>query len=71
MGVVFIILDNSTVTGSIRVGRTEEGTESTRSEMTDLLGVNLSENLSRWVGEGDRIFGFQKVLSKHDVLQLR
>jgi ribonuclease HI len=42
-------LGNSSATGSIRVGRTEEDTDSTRVEMTDLLevliGVNVTENL--------------------------
>ena len=31
MGAVFIVLENPTTTGSIRVGRTEEVTDSTRS----------------------------------------
>ena len=34
-GADFIILDIPTATGSIRVGHTEEGTDSTRAEMTD------------------------------------
>ena len=41
-------------TGSIRVDRTEEGTDSTRTEMVDLLevliGVNVTENLVVMVG---------------------
>ncbi len=49
MGVGFIVLGNSAATGSIRVGRTEEDTGSTRTEMTDLLevliGVKVTENL--------------------------
>jgi hypothetical protein len=49
MGAGFIVLGNSVVTGSIRVGRTEEGTDSTREEMTDLLevliGSKVTENL--------------------------
>ena len=32
MGAVFIVLENPKVTGSIRVIRTEEGTDSTRAE---------------------------------------
>jgi hypothetical protein len=39
MGAVFIVLGNSATTGSIRVGRTEEDTDSTRVEMVDLLEV--------------------------------
>jgi hypothetical protein len=49
MGAGFIVLGNSTATGSIRVGRTEEGTDSTRAEMADLLevliGAKVTENL--------------------------
>jgi ribonuclease HI len=49
MGAGFIVLGNSEATGSIRVGRTEEGTNSTREEMTDLLealiGSKVTENL--------------------------
>jgi hypothetical protein len=49
MGAVFIVLGNSPATGSIRVVRTEEVTDSTRAEMTDLLevliGTNVTENL--------------------------
>jgi hypothetical protein len=37
MRVGFIVLGNPDVTGSIRVDRTKEDTDSTRSEMTDLL----------------------------------
>jgi ribonuclease HI len=48
-GAGFIVLDNSTATGSIQVGRTEEGTDSTRAEMAVLLDVliwaNVKENL--------------------------
>ena len=44
-----IVLKNPKATGSIRVVRTEEGTDSTRVEMTDLLevliGANVNENL--------------------------
>ncbi len=39
MGAGFIVLGNSVSTGSIRVGRTEEGTDSTRAEMEVLLEV--------------------------------
>jgi hypothetical protein len=49
MGAGFIVLGNSAATGSIRVGRTEEGTDSTRSEMAALLevliGAKVTENL--------------------------
>ena len=49
MGAGFIVLENPKATGSIRVGRTEQGTDSTRSEMTDLLevliGANVKDNL--------------------------
>ena len=49
MGAGFIVLENPTATGSIRVGRTEEGTDSTRAEMAALLevliGANVKENL--------------------------
>ncbi len=45
----FIVLGNSAVTGSIRVVRTEEGTDSTRTDVTDLLevliGAKVTENL--------------------------
>ena len=49
MGAAFIVLENPTATtGSIRVGRTEEGTDSTRAEMAALLevliGANVREN---------------------------
>ncbi len=49
MGTGFIVLWKSVSTGSIRVVRTEEGTDSTREEITDLLevliGTNVTENL--------------------------
>ena len=49
MGADFIVLKNPKATGSIRVGRTEEGTDSTRAEMAALLevliGSNVNENL--------------------------
>jgi ribonuclease HI len=49
MGSGFIVQGNSAATGSIRVGRTEESTDSTRAEMAALLevliGVNVTENL--------------------------
>ena len=49
MGAGFIGLGNSVATGSIRVVRTEAGTDSTRAEMTDLLevliGAKVTENL--------------------------
>ncbi len=49
MGAVFIVLKNPKETGSIRVVRTEEGTDSTRTEMTSLLevliGANVNDNL--------------------------
>ena len=49
MGAGFIVLGNNKATGSVRVGRTEEGTDSTREEMTTLLevlvGANVKENL--------------------------
>ena len=49
MGAGFIVFKNPMSTGSIRVGRTEEGTDSTRAEMADLLevliGANVNENL--------------------------
>ena len=49
MGAGFIVLGNSAATGSVRVVRTEEGTDSTRAEMTALLevlvGVIVKENL--------------------------
>ena len=49
MGSGFIVLENSESTGSIRVGRTEEGTDSTRVEMETLpevlIGANVKENL--------------------------
>jgi ribonuclease HI len=48
MGTGFIVLGNSATTGSIRVGRTEEDTDSTRAEMSDLLevliGAKVTEN---------------------------
>ena len=37
MGAIFIVLKNPKATGSIRVVRTEEGTDSTRAEMAALL----------------------------------
>jgi hypothetical protein len=49
MGSGFIVLGNPGVTGSVRVGRTEEGTDSTRAEMAALLevlvGANVMEDL--------------------------
>ena len=49
MGAGFIVLGNSAATGSIRVGRTEEGTDSMRAEMAALLevliGAKVTENL--------------------------
>ena len=49
MDTVFIVLKNPKATGSIRVVRTEEGTDSTRAEMTSLLevliGTNVNDNL--------------------------
>jgi ribonuclease HI len=49
MGTGFIVLGNSAATGSIRVDRTEEDTDSTRTEMADLLevliGAKVTENL--------------------------
>jgi hypothetical protein len=49
MGSGFIILGNSAATGSIRVVRTEEGTDSSRVEMADLLevliGAKVTEHL--------------------------
>jgi hypothetical protein len=49
MGSCFIVLENLKTTGSIRVVRTEEGTDSTRVEMSDLLevliGANVKDNL--------------------------
>jgi hypothetical protein len=49
MGAAFIVMGNPGATGSARVGRTEEGTDSTRAEMADLLevlvGANVKENL--------------------------
>ncbi len=49
MGVGVIVLGNSVATGSIRVGRAEEGTDSMRVEMADLLevliGAKVTENL--------------------------
>ncbi len=49
MGPGFIVLKNPKAAGSIRVGRTEEGTDSTRTEMTVLLevliGANVNDNL--------------------------
>jgi ribonuclease HI len=49
MGAGFIVLKNPKATGSIRVGRTEEGTDSTRAEMAALLevliGADVNENL--------------------------
>ncbi len=46
MGSGFIVLGNSAVTGSIRVGRTEEGTDSTRAEMTVLLEVLIGSKVT-------------------------
>jgi hypothetical protein len=49
MGVAFTVLENPKAAGSIRVGRTEEGTDSTRAEMVVLrevlIGANVKENL--------------------------
>jgi hypothetical protein len=49
IGAGFIVLGNPAATGFIRVGRTEECTDSTRPEMGDLLevliGANVKENL--------------------------
>jgi hypothetical protein len=49
MGAGFIVLKKPKATGSIRVVRTEEGTDSTRVEMTALLevliGANVNDNL--------------------------
>ena len=49
MGTVFIVQENPKETGSIRVVRTEERTDSTRAEMVTLLevliGSNVKENL--------------------------
>jgi hypothetical protein len=49
MGAGFIVLGNNKATGSVRVDRTEEVTDSTREEMADLLevlvGANVKENL--------------------------
>ncbi len=49
MGSGFIVMGNPGATGSVRVGRTEEGTDSTRAEMEALLevlvGANVKENL--------------------------
>ncbi len=70
MGTGVIVLGNSATTGSIRVGRTEEGTDSTRAEMTTLLelltgilvvmvdnqSIIVLREISRWVGEGSRTF---------------
>ena len=48
MGPGFIALENPKATGSIRVVRTEEGTDSTRVEMTTLLEVLIGENVKDW-----------------------
>ena len=49
MGAGFIVMGNPGATGSVRVGRTEEGTDSTRAEMAALLevlvGADVKENL--------------------------
>jgi len=49
MGSGFIVLGNSATTGSIRVVRTEEGTDSTRTEMGTvlevLIGAKVTKNL--------------------------
>ena len=49
MGTGFIVLENPKATGYIRVGRTEEGTDSTRTQMTVLpevlIGANVKDNL--------------------------
>ena len=49
MGAGFIVLGKSVATGSVRVVRTEEGTDSTRAEMASVLevlvGANVKENL--------------------------
>ena len=41
----FIVLENPTTTGSIRVVRTEEDTDSTRVEMIDLPEVLIGEKM--------------------------
>jgi hypothetical protein len=46
MGAGFIVLGNSAATGSIRVGRTEEDTDSTRAEMAALLEVLIGEKVT-------------------------
>ena len=59
MGAGFIVLENSKATGSIRVGRTEEGRDSTKAEMTAEVMVDnqsILREISRWVGEGGRTF---------------
>ena len=45
MGAGFIVLKNPKATGSIRVGRTEEGTDSTRAQMAALLEVLIQANV--------------------------
>jgi hypothetical protein len=47
MGAVFIVLGNPVATGSIRVGRTEEDTDSTRTEMADLLEVLVGSDVKK------------------------
>ena len=44
----FIVLENPKTSGSIHVVRTEEGTDSTRVEMTTLLEVLIGENVKDW-----------------------
>ncbi len=44
MGECFIVLENLQATGSIRVDRTEEGTDLTRAEMSSLLEVLIGAN---------------------------
>jgi hypothetical protein len=49
MGAGFIVLGNSAATGSIRVGRTEEGTDSTRAEMVALLEVLIGVKVTEYL----------------------
>jgi hypothetical protein len=46
MGAGFIVLGNSAATGSIRVGQTEEDTDSTREEMETLLEVLIGDTVT-------------------------
>ncbi len=46
VGSGFIVLGNSAATGSIRVGRTEEGKDSTRAEMAALLEVLIGDKVT-------------------------